>query len=51
MDFTKTIRSIPDWPIKGVIFRDLTTLMQDPDAYRKACDALYERYKDKDIKK
>lgn len=51
MDFTKTIRSIPDWPIKGVIFRDLTTLMQDPEAYRKACDALYERYKDKNIKK
>jgi adenine phosphoribosyltransferase len=51
MDLTKTIRSIPDWPIKGVIFRDLTTLMQNPEAYRKACDALYEHYKDMKIDK
>ena len=51
MDFTEKIRSIHDWPIKGVIFRDLTTLMQDPLAYKKACDALYERYKDMNIKK
>ncbi|RLC24466.1 MAG: adenine phosphoribosyltransferase, partial [Deltaproteobacteria bacterium] len=28
MDLKETIRSIKDWPIKGVIFRDLTTLMQ-----------------------
>lgn len=46
-----TIRSIPDWPIKGVIFRDITTLMQDPDAYREACDLFYDRYKDRDIDK
>lgn len=51
MDLTKTIRSIPDWPIKGVIFRDLTTLMQNPDAYKAACDALYERYKGMNIEK
>jgi adenine phosphoribosyltransferase len=51
MDFTKTIRSIPDWPIKGVIFRDLTTLMQNPEAYRKACDALHARYRDMNIEK
>lgn len=51
MDFTQVIRSIPDWPIKGVIFRDITTLMQDPVAYKKSCDALYDRYKDKKIDK
>lgn len=51
MDLTKTIRSIPDWPIKGVIFRDLTTLMQAPEAYKAACDALYERYKGMNIEK
>ncbi len=49
MDLKKTIRSIPGWPIEGVIFRDLTTLMQDPDAFRESCDVLYERYKDMDI--
>ena len=51
MDLKATIRSISDWPIKGVIFRDLTTLMQDPDAFRESCDVLYERYKDQDIDK
>jgi len=51
MELKSTIRSISDWPIKGVIFRDLTTLMQDPDAFRESCDVLYERYKDQDIDK
>ena len=51
MNLKETIRSIPGWPIEGVIFRDITTLMQDPDAYRKACDDLYDRYKDMDIDK
>ncbi len=51
MDLKETIRSIPDWPIKGVIFRDLTTLMQNPQAFKESCDILYERYKDMDIDK
>ncbi|MCK5541169.1 MAG: adenine phosphoribosyltransferase [Desulfobacterales bacterium] len=51
MNLKATIRSIPDWPIKGVIFRDLTTLMQDPDAFRESCDVLYERYKGQSIDK
>lgn len=51
MDLKETIRSIVDWPIKGVIFRDLTTLMQDPDAFRESCDVLYDRYKDQSIDK
>jgi len=51
MDLKETIRSIPDWPIKGVIFRDLTTLMQNPQAFQKSCNVLYERYKDMKIDK
>ncbi len=51
MDLKETIRSLPDWPIKGVIFRDLTTLMQNPDAFRESCDILFERYKDMGIDK
>lgn len=51
MELKETIRSLPDWPIKGVIFRDLTTLMQNPDAFRESCDILYERYKDMNIDK
>jgi len=51
MDLKETIRSIPDWPIKGVIFRDLTTLMQNPQAFQKSCNVLYERYKGMKIDK
>ncbi len=51
MDLKETIRSIPGWPMEGVIFRDLTTLMQDPEAFRESCDILYDRYKDMDIDK
>jgi len=47
----ESIRSIPGWPIEGVIFRDLTTLMQDPEAFRESCDILVERYKDQNIDK
>ena len=51
MDLKKSIRSIPDWPIKGVIFRDLTTLMKDPEAFRQACDILYDRYQNAGVDK
>jgi adenine phosphoribosyltransferase len=51
MDLKNSIRSIVDWPIKGVIFRDLTTLMKDPEALKESCDILYERYKDLKIDK
>lgn len=51
MDLKKCVRSIVDWPIPGVIFRDLTTLMSDPDAFRQTCDIFYERYRDKRIDK
>ncbi|MFO7913753.1 MAG: adenine phosphoribosyltransferase [Desulfotignum sp.] len=51
MNLKKTIRSIPDWPIPGVVFRDLTTLMQDPEAFKHSCDILFQRYCDKGIDK
>ena len=51
MDLKATIRSISNWPIKGVIFRDLTTLMQNPQAFKESCDILYDRYKDRGIDK
>lgn len=51
MDLKQIIRSIPGWPIEGVIFRDVTTLMQNPEAFRESCDRLYHRYKDLGIDK
>jgi len=51
MNIKDTIRSIPGWPIEEVIFRDLTTLMQNPEAYKETCDIFYNRYKDMPIDK
>jgi len=51
-DYIKSkVRSIPDWPIKGVIFRDITTLLQDPVAHREISNIFYNRYLDKNIDK
>ncbi len=45
------LRCIPDWPIKGVNFRDVTTLFKNPDCVKEITDELYEMYKDKAITK
>ena len=45
MPIKSRIRSIPDYPQKGIIFRDITTLLQDPVGYRLVIDNLTERYK------
>ncbi len=51
MNIKDTIRTVPHWPIEGVMFRDITTLMQNPTAFRETCDQFYTRYKDMDIDK
>jgi adenine phosphoribosyltransferase len=43
------IRNVPDFPIKGIIFRDITTLVKDPEAFRYVVDRFFERYNDKRI--
>ena len=43
------IRNVPDFPIPGIMFRDITTLVADPDAFKYVVDHLYDRYKDKNI--
>ncbi len=42
----KSIREIPDFPQKGILFYDVTTLFSDPVAYRRAMDMLIYRYVD-----
>ena len=49
MDFASFIRSIPDFPIKGILFRDITTLIRDGDAFQDVIDTMVERYVDTDI--
>jgi adenine phosphoribosyltransferase len=51
IDLKSSIRSIPNFPKEHIIFRDITTLMQDPDAFREANDQFYNRYKDQQIDK
>jgi adenine phosphoribosyltransferase len=51
MNIKEKIRTVPHWPIEGVMFRDITTLMEDPEAFRETCDQFYTRYKDKNIDK
>ena len=45
----ESIMTIPHFPKQGIMFRDITTLLQDPEAFKKTCDAFYNRYKDKKI--
>ena len=45
------LRCIPDWPIKGVNFRDVTTLFKSAECIRIITDELYDLYKDKGIRK
>lgn len=45
------VRNIPDFPIKGIQFKDITTLFQNPKYLQDLSDILYEKYKDKGITK
>ena len=45
------VRSIPNWPIKGVIFRDITTLLEDPKAFKAICSIFYDRYIEQKVDK
>ncbi len=51
MSIKDKIRTVPNWPIDGVMFRDITTLLQEPEIFRETCDLLYDRYKDIKIDK
>jgi adenine phosphoribosyltransferase len=45
----KKIRNIPDFPKKGIVFRDITTLLKDKGAFREVIAELYDRYRDRPI--
>ena len=42
MDLKKYIRSIPDYPKKGILFRDITTLIKNPEAFNYSIDRIVE---------
>ncbi|MBR4845473.1 MAG: adenine phosphoribosyltransferase, partial [Bacteroidaceae bacterium] len=45
------LRSIPDFPIPGILFRDVTTLFKSYECLKEIEDTLYEMYKDRGITK
>ena len=45
MDLKKYIRSIPDYPKKGILFRDITTLIKDENAFAETINQIIERSK------
>jgi len=47
----KYIRDIPDFPKKGIIFKDITTLLKESKIFKSAIDILYKRYKSEKIDK
>ncbi len=51
MDLTTAIRTVPNWPKPGIMFRDITTLLQNPSAFRYCITKLKEQYHYKGISK
>lgn len=49
MDLKETIRNIPDFPIPGVLFRDVTTLFKNPKAYHQLIDEIVESLNGKQV--
>ena len=45
MDLKDYIRTIPDYPKKGILFRDITTLIKDEEAFRKTIDLIVSESK------
>ena len=51
MDLEKIIRDVPDFPKAGIVFKDITTLLQDGDAFRQALNQMMKKYLDEKIDK
>jgi adenine phosphoribosyltransferase len=50
-DLQGFIRNVPDFPKKGIGFKDITTLLKDPEAFQQAVDVLAESYASQQIDK
>jgi len=49
MNIKERLRTVPNFPIEGILFWDITSLLKDKEAFKYVCDEFYERYKDKKI--
>ncbi|MES2588598.1 MAG: adenine phosphoribosyltransferase [Bacteroidota bacterium] len=50
-EIKNVIRDVPNFPIEGIIFKDITPIMMNPALSQKIIDRLYDLYKDKNIDK
>lgn len=50
-DLSRYIRSVPDFPKKGIVFRDITTLLKNKEAFAHAVDAIVDHHKEMNIDK
>ena len=51
MELKKYVRVIENYPFEGISFKDITTLLKEPEAYRQVVDEIASWYKDKGITK
>lgn len=49
LDLKSRVRDIPDFPKKGILFRDITTLLKDAEAFQKVIDKFSAYYEDESI--
>ncbi len=49
MDLTQFITDVPDWPKKGILFKDITTLMDNGTAFKYATDQIVDYARDKKV--
>lgn len=48
-ELQKKIRDVPDFPKKGIVFKDITPLLADPEAFSSAVDLIAKNYENKEI--
>jgi len=49
MDLASLIRDVPDFPVQGVLFRDITTLLSNPQAFHDVIDNLTGRFRERGV--
>lgn len=51
IEFESHIRNVPDFPIKGIQFKDITTLLRDGEVFSNAVDYMYDHFRNAEITK
>jgi adenine phosphoribosyltransferase len=49
MELASLIRDVPDFPIAGILFKDITTLLKNEDAFREVTDRMSDHYADSNL--